>query len=81
MSGQQLGGVGLGLFACLLGVGGIVGAIRRYRRRAEIASTYGQTGGVAFTVVQSGCSGLLLLGGIALVIVALALKPTVAGGN
>jgi len=72
MSGEQLGGAGLGLFACVLGIGGIVGAIRRYRRRAEIASTFGQTGGVAYTVVQSGCSGLLILGGIALIVVALA---------
>ena len=79
MGGEQLGGIGLGLFACILGVGGIVGAIRRYRRRAEIASTYGQTGGIASTVVQSGCSGLLLLGGIALVIVALAIRPAVGG--
>ena len=81
MNGGQLGGVGLGLFACALGVGGIVGAIRRYRRRAEIASTYGQTGGVAYTVIQSGCSGLLLLGGIALVVVALLLRPAATGGH
>jgi hypothetical protein len=72
MSGEQLGGAGLGLFACVLGIGGIVGAIRRYRRRAEIASTFGQTGGVAYTAIQSGCSGLLILGGIALIVVALA---------
>ena len=74
MSGEQLAGLGLGLFACLLGVGGIFGAIRRYRRRAEIASTFGQTGGVAYTVVQSGCSGLLFIGGILLIVIAVVLK-------
>lgn len=74
MSGEQLGGIGLGLFACLLGVGGVVGAIRRYRRRAEIASTFGQTGGVAYTAMQSGCSGLLFLGGVLLIVIALAIK-------
>ena len=74
MSGEQLGGLGLGLFACLLGVGGVFGAIRRYRRRAEIASTFGQTGGVAYTAVQSGCSGLLFVGGVLLIVTAVLLK-------
>jgi hypothetical protein len=71
MSGAQLGGLGMGLFACLLGAGGIVAAVRRYRRRAAIASTFGQTGGIAYTVVQAGCSGVLILGGLALAIVAI----------
>jgi hypothetical protein len=74
MSGEQAGGLALGLFACLLGVGGIVAAIRRRNRRAEIAATYGSTGGVVFTIVQAGCSGLLLLGGLGLITVALLLK-------
>lgn len=71
MSGEQLGAIGLGLFACLVAAGGIVATVRRHRRRAEIAATYGATGGVAYTIVQAGCSGILLLGGLALVIVAL----------
>lgn len=61
----------MGVFACLLGLGGIVAALRRRRRRAEIAATYGSTGGVAYTVAQAGCSGLLILGGVALIIIAL----------
>ncbi len=74
MNGEQLGGLGLGAFACLIGVGGIVAAIRRRNRRAEIAATYGSTGGVAYTVVQAGCSGLLIVGGLVLILVALLIK-------
>ncbi len=74
MNGEQLGGLGLGAFACLIGVGGIVAAIRRRNRRAEIAATYGSTGGIAYTVVQAGCSGLLILGGLVLILVALLIK-------
>ena len=58
----------MGLLACLLGLSGIVFAVRRYRGRAAIASTYGQTGGIAYTVAQAGCSGVLLLGGLGLVV-------------
>ncbi|HEV2217795.1 MAG TPA: hypothetical protein VGV88_09490 [Candidatus Dormibacteraeota bacterium] len=74
MSGEQAGGLAMGLFACLLGAGGIYAAIRRRARRAEIAATYGSTGGIAFTVVQAGCSGVLLAGGLGLILVALLLK-------
>jgi hypothetical protein len=74
VSGEQLGGIGLGAFACLIGVGGIVAAIRRRNRRAEIAATYGSTGGVVYTIAQAGCSGLLILGGLLLIVIALVLK-------
>ena len=74
MSGAQAGGLGMGLLAALLGAGGIYAAIRRHNRRAEIAATYGSTGGIAFTIVQAGCSGLLLAGGLALILVSLLLK-------
>ena len=74
MSGEQAGGLAMGLFACLLGAGGIYAAIRRRGRRAEIAATYGSTGGIVFTVVQAGCSGVLLAGGLGLIVVALILK-------
>ena len=74
MSGQEAGGIGLGLFAVLIGAGGIVAALRTRRRRAEIAATYGATGGIIYTVVQAGCSGLLLVGGLGLIILALILK-------
>jgi hypothetical protein len=74
VSGQEAGAIGLGLFAALIGAGGIVAAISRWRRRAEIAPTYGATGGIAYTIVQAGCSGMLLLGGLGLIAVALMLR-------
>jgi len=74
VSGQEAGGIALVLFAVILGGGGIVGALRRRSRRAEIAPTYGATGGIVYTVVQIGCSALLVLGGLGLVVVALLLK-------
>jgi hypothetical protein len=74
VSGQEAGGIGVGLFAVLIGLGGIAAAIRTRRRRAEIAATYGATGGMVYTVVQAGCSALLLVGGLGLVVVALLVK-------
>jgi hypothetical protein len=74
VSGQEAGGIGVGLFAMLIGLGGIAAAIRTRRRRAEIAATYGATGGIVYTVVQAGCSTLLLLGGLGLVVVAVLVK-------
>ncbi len=74
MSGELLGGLAMGLFATAIGAGGIVAAVLRRRRRAEIANTYGSTGGIVYTVVQAGCSGLLMLGGIGLVVAALIVK-------
>ncbi len=70
MSGEQAGGIAVGLFAIVLGIGGIVAAIRVRRRRAEIAPTYAATGGMLYTAVQAGCSGLLVLGGIGLTVAA-----------
>jgi hypothetical protein len=64
----------VGLFAVLIGLGGIAAAIRTRRRRADIAATYGATGGMVYTVVQAGCSALLLVGGLGLVVVALLVK-------
>jgi hypothetical protein len=66
MSGQEAAGLGLGLLAILLGAGGIAAALRTRRRRAEIAVTYGSTGGIVYTVVQAGCSSFLVLGGVGL---------------
>jgi hypothetical protein len=71
MSGQEAGAVGLGLFAVAIGAGGIAAAIRTRRRRAEIAATYGSTGGIVYTIVQAGCSGVLALGGLGLIVLAL----------
>jgi hypothetical protein len=74
VSGQEAGGIGLGLFAVLIGAGGIAAAIRTRRRREHIAATYGATGGIVYTIVQAGCSALLMLGGLGLVVLALVLK-------
>lgn len=64
----------MGLFAVLIGAGGIAAAIRTRRRREHIAATYGATGGIVYTIVQAGCSGLLLLGGVGLIVLALLLR-------
>ena len=74
MSGQEAGGIALGAFAVIIGAGGIMAAIRTRRRRAEIAATYGATGGILYTVVQAGCSGLLVIGGLGLIVFALLLR-------
>jgi hypothetical protein len=71
MSGQEAAGLGLGLLAVVLGAGGVVAAIRTRRRRAEIAVTYGSTGGIVYTAVQAGCSGVLMLGGLGLIVLVL----------
>ena len=60
--------IGLGALAVVLGAGGIGAAVRTRCRRADIAVTYGSAGGIAYTVVQAGCSGVLLLGGLALIV-------------
>jgi hypothetical protein len=67
MTGEQAAGVGFGAVAVLLGAGGVVAAIRTRRRRAEIAATYGSMGGIVYTMVQAGCSGVLMLGGLGLI--------------
>jgi hypothetical protein len=64
----------MGAFAVLIGLGGIAAAIRTRRRRAEIAATYGATGGIVYTVVQAGCSGVLVIGGLGLIVFALLLR-------
>ena len=58
----------------LIGAGGVAAAIRTRRRRAEIAATYGATGGIVYTVVQAGCSGVLVIGGLGLIVFALLLR-------
>jgi hypothetical protein len=67
MTSEVAAGVGFGILAVLLGVGGVVAAIRTRRRRAEIAATYGSMGGIVYTVVQAGCSGVLMIGGLGLI--------------
>jgi hypothetical protein len=74
MSGQEAAFGGMGLLAVLLGAGGIAAAVRTRRRRAEIAVTYGSVGGIVYTVVQAGCSGVLMLGGMGLIALVLLAK-------
>jgi hypothetical protein len=69
--GLSAGGFGLGLLAFLIGTAGVAAALRTRRRRASYANTYGASGGIAFTIVQVGCSGLLLLGGVGLMVLAI----------
>jgi hypothetical protein len=56
-------GVLLGLVAIGVGVFSLVTAVLTRRRRAEFAETYATTGGVAYSVVQFGCAGALILSG------------------
>ncbi|GAC1505864.1 MAG: hypothetical protein NVS1B3_04760 [Candidatus Dormibacteraceae bacterium] len=74
MFGQAAGGFGLGLLAFLLGVAGVAAAIRTRRRRARYAEAYASSGGIIYTTIQVGCSGLLVLGGMGLMILALVFR-------
>ena len=71
MFGQAAGGFGLGLLAFLIGIAGIAAALRTRRRRARYPESYSASGGAIYTGVQIGCSGLLLLGGVGLIVLAL----------
>jgi hypothetical protein len=71
---QNAAVIGLGILAVVLGAVGVAAAIRTRRRRAEIAPTYGSTGGIVYTAVQVGCSGVLILGGLGLIGVVLLAK-------
>ena len=71
MFGQAAGGFGLGLLAFLIGIAGIAAALRTRRRRARYPESYSASGGAIYTWVQIGCSGLLLLGGVGLMVLAL----------
>ena len=61
----------LGVFAVLLGIGAVAAAMRRRRGRAAYPETYAASGGIAYTAVQIGCGGVLLVGGLGLVVLAL----------
>ena len=61
----------LGVFAFLLGIGAIAAALRRRRARMNYPETYAASGGIAYTIVQMGCGGVLLLGGAGLIALAM----------
>jgi hypothetical protein len=74
MFGANAPSFGLGLLAVLLGLGGIAAAVRARRRRAGYSEAYASQGGIVFTVVQVGCSTILLIGGLAIMILAFIFK-------
>jgi hypothetical protein len=74
VTGPTASGLLLGVFAFLIGVAGISVALRRRRKRAPYSETYASSGGIVYTMVQIGCSGILLLGGIGLLALALIFK-------
>jgi hypothetical protein len=72
VNGHLAGGLLMGMLALVLGVGLILGALRRRRHMQRgNAPTYAATGGVVYTVFQVGCAGLLILAGIVLLVVML----------
>ena len=71
MAGASSSGVVLGVFALLLGIGGIAAALRRRRQRERYPETYAATGGIVYTAVQMGCGAVLLLAGVGLITLAL----------
>ena len=74
MFGQNAGALGLGILAAVIGAGGIAAAIRTRRRRDRQPEAYASAGGIIYTVVQIGCSGLLVVGGLGLVLLVLLVR-------
>ncbi len=74
MAGASSSGILLGIFAFLLGVAGVVAAMRRRRGRARYAETYAATGGIVYTVVSVGCGAALMLGGLVLIVLTLVFR-------
>ena len=67
MDQRILLGLLLGAVAVAVGVIALVTAILTRRRRADIADTYATTGGVAYSVLQFGCAGALILSGLVVI--------------
>lgn len=64
MHPSVLPGLLIGVVALAAGAFTIVTAVITRRRRADIAETYAITGGVAYSVAQFGCGGVLVLIGL-----------------
>jgi len=64
----------LGIFAVLLGIAGILAALRRRRGRECYPETYAASGGIVYTIVSAGCGAILLIGGGGLMVLALVFK-------
>ena len=67
MSSQILGGLVVGGVAIAVGVAWIFGAITTRRGRANFAPTYRRPGGAAYTVLEIGCSGVVILAGLGMI--------------
>ena len=74
MAGYFSGGLLLGVFTLLLGIGAIAAAVRRRRGKMLYPETYAATGGMAYTIVQIGCGAVLLAGGAGLITLAVVFK-------
>jgi len=60
-------GVLLGVIAVGAGIVAMISAVLTRRRRAEIADTYASSGGIAYSILQFGCAGMLMLAGLVLI--------------
>ncbi|MDQ6691476.1 MAG: hypothetical protein M3Z13_01790 [Candidatus Dormibacteraeota bacterium] len=69
MDNRVLIGVLLGVIAVAAGVVAMVSAVLTRRRRGEIADTYASSGGIAYSVLQFGCAGMLMLAGLILIVI------------
>ena len=67
MNLHAVGGLGLGLFVILVGIGWIGGAISHQKRHAEFAQTYAATGGPLYAISQIGCAAVIIVVGIAII--------------
>ncbi len=74
-SGRRLGGFIVAAGAIFLSAAWLGSAIITRRHRAEIANTYRQTGGTAYTVAQVGCAAMMGLLGIVLFVIVLLSAP------
>ena len=52
----------------------MVAALRRRRGRERYPETYAASGGIIYTVASMGCGFVLLLGGLGLMVLALAFR-------
>ena len=58
----------MGGFAILVGIAWFAGAIRTRRDREDIARTYAAAGGPAYTAMQMGCAGAVIVIGLGIIV-------------
>lgn len=74
MNTHTAGGLLVGFIAVAVGVVWIVGAFTTRRRRATFAPTYSRQGGPVYTALELGCSSVVILAGLTLIVVVLATR-------